>query len=152
MRGRTLFWVIGFVVAGTHPAMGVQDDPALEAAIREMRRGMRLSDDPALVQRADFNGDGRDDVCAVLEGDDRNSLVVLQASNGGYQLYPLYARLPAGPYRLRIAPPGRHRVLGPSETIRTTTPAIELIFTNRSSAMYVWSGRRYAVHATDNFR
>ena len=88
-----------------------QDDPELAEAIRGYATGMSLSADPANHYVADFTGDGRPDVAAVLDSDGRSALVIFNRTARGYQAYPLYASLPAGPWQLRVEEPGRHRIL-----------------------------------------
>ncbi|HEY7471595.1 MAG TPA: hypothetical protein VIE68_04530 [Gemmatimonadota bacterium] len=145
----TLAVALGLLAYGPPRAFG-QGDDALSGAVRTYSPGMSLSSDPALVHRADFNGDGQTDVAAVLESEGKSALVIFNASRSGYRAYPLYATLPAGPWRLDVVPPGRHRVLGAQGTIDLTSPAIELVFPGRSSAMYVWEGNRYQVYGTEN--
>lgn len=128
-----------------------QEDAALAEAIRAYAPGMSLAGDPALVHTADFTGDGRPDVAAVLEGGGRSALVIFNRTARGYQPHPLYASLPAGPWNIRTVPPGRHRVLGTEGTLELTAPAIELVFPGRSSAIYAWRGNRYQVFGTENY-
>ena len=91
-----------------------------------------------------------EDVAAVIEDGDKSALVIFNSSQSGYRAYPLYARLPAGPWRLDVVPPGRHRILGAKGAIDLASPAIELVFPGRSSAMYVWEGNRYQVYGTES--
>ena len=140
---------IGLLALAPARAYG-QGTDALAGAVQSYSEGMSLSGDPAMVHRADFNGDGLQDVAAVLEGEDKSALVIFNSSQNGYRAYPLYARLPAGPWRLDVVPPGRHRVLGPKGAVDLASPAIELVFPGRSSAMYVWEGNRYQVYGTES--
>lgn len=128
-----------------------QDDPALAEAVRAYASGMSLAADPARVHAADFTGDGLPDVAAVLEGGGRSALVIFNRTARGYQPHPLYANLPAGPWTIRTVAPGRHRVLGTEGTVELTSPAIELVFPGRSSAIYAWRGNRYQVFGTENY-
>ena len=128
-----------------------QDDPVLAEAIRGYAAGMSLSSDPANHYVADFTGDGRPDVAAVLDSDGRSALVIFNQTARGYQAYPLYANLPAGPWQLRVVEPGRHRILGREGTLELASPAIELVFPGRSSAIYAWRGNRYQVFGTENY-
>ena len=128
-----------------------QDDPALAEAVRAYASGMSLAADPERVHAADFTGDGLPDVAAVLEGGGRSALVIFNRTARGYQPHPLYANLPAGPWTIRTVAPGRHRVLGTEGTVELTSPAIELIFPGRSSAIYAWRGNRYQVFGTENY-
>ena len=124
-----------------------QPDAGLAEAIRAY--------DPAAsvgsTQAADFTGDGREDVAAVLEGGGKSALVIFNRTDSGYRPYALYASLPSGPVQMRVVPPGRHRVLGAAGALETTAPALELVFPGRSSAMYVWGNARYQVHGTENY-
>jgi hypothetical protein len=124
-----------------------QPDAGLAEAIRAY--------DPAAsvgsTQNADFNGDGREDVAAILEGGGKSALVIFNRTAGGYRPYALYASLPSGPVELRVVPPGRHRVLGAAGALETTAPSLELVFPGRSSAMYVWGNGRYQVHGTETY-
>ena len=128
-----------------------QEDPALAEAVQAYAPGMSLAADPALVHTADFSGDGRPDVAAVLEGEGRSALVIFNRTARGYQPHPLYASLPSAPWNIRTVAPGRHRVLGAQGTVELTSPAIELIFPGRSSAIYAWRGNRYQVFGTENY-
>ena len=133
------------------PRATAQPDAGLAEAIRAFDPAASLSADPALTQTADFNGDGREDVAAVLEAGGKSALVIFNRTAGGYRPYALYASLPGGPVRLHVVPPGRHRVLGAAGTLETTAPSLELVFPGRSSAMYVWGNGRYQVHGTENY-
>jgi hypothetical protein len=132
-------------------APGQDTDAALTAAIRSYAPEMALSSDPGLVHAADFNGDGRQDVAAVLVGGGKSALVIFNGTRSGYQAHALYAVLPAGPWQLNVVPPGRHRILGPEGAVEISSPAVELVFPGRSSAMYAWGGNRYQVYGTENY-
>ena len=133
------------------PRAEAQDDPALAEAVAAYAAGMALSADPARVHVADFTGDGRPDVAAVLEGNGRSALVIFNRTARGYQAHPLYASLPSAPWELRAVGPGRHRILGPEGTVELSAPAIELVFPGRSSAIYAWRGNRSQVFGTENY-
>jgi hypothetical protein len=150
MHGRTLVIAIAAMTLVASRATA-QPDAGLAEAIRAFDPALSLSADPALTQTADFNGDGREDVAAILEGGGKSSLVIFHRTAGGYRPYALYASLPAGPARLRVVPAGRHRALGAAGTLETTAPSLELVFPGRSSAMYVWGNGRYQVHGTENY-
>lgn len=137
------------LTSATAPAQ--EPDAALAEAIRSYDPGASLSSDPALVHAADFNGDGHQDVAAVLEGGGKSALVIFHRTPSGYRAYALYAALPAGRLQLRVVPPGRHRTLGSQGTVEITSPALELVFPGRSSAMYAWGEGRYQVHGTENY-
>jgi hypothetical protein len=147
---KTFAFALGLLALapGRAPA---QEDPALADAVRAYASGMSLATDPALVHAADFTGDGRPDVAAVLEGSGRSALVIFNRTDRGYQTHPLYANLPEGPWDIRVVGPGRHRVLGTEGTLELTSPAIELVFPGRSSAIYAWRGNRYQVFGTENY-
>lgn len=147
---QTLAIVLALLTLGPSRA-SAQEDPALAEAVRAYASGISLSSDPAHVHVADFTGDGRPDVAAVLEGNGRSALVIFNRTAGGYQAHPLYASLPAAPWRLRSVAPGRHRILGPEGTVELSAPAIELVFPGRSSAIYAWRGNRYQVFGTENY-
>ena len=49
---------------------------------------------------------------------------------------------------VRHANPQRQGAAG---ALETTAPSLELVFTGRSSAMYVWGNGRYQVHGTENY-
>ncbi len=138
-------------VAIAAPRLMAQPDAGLAEAIRAYDPAASVSADPALTQTADFNGDGREDVAAVLEAGGKSALVIFNRTANGYRPYALYASLPGGPVQLRLVPPGRHRVLGAAGALETTTPSLELVFPGRSSAMYVWGSGRYQVHGTENY-
>jgi hypothetical protein len=147
MLYRRTFGIAIAAVAFAAPRATAQPDADLTEAIRAY--------DPAAsvgrTQSADFNGDGREDVAAVLERSGKSALVIFNRTAGGYRPYALYASLPSGPVELRVVPPGRHRVLGAAGALETTAPSLELVFPGRSSAMYVWGGGRYQVHGTENY-
>lgn len=126
-------------------------DAALAAAVSAYDPDLRLPEGADLVQWADFTGDGRPDVAAVLSDAQRTSLVIFNATPGGFQPHPLYGDLPRGPLVLRPVLPGWHRVLGRAGSVELTSPAVELVFPGRSSAIYAWQDGRYRVHPTENY-
>ncbi len=126
-------------------------DAALGAAVDAYDSSLRLPDDGSLVQWADFTGDGRPDVAAVLSGGQGSSLVIFNARPGGFQAHPLYTRLPSGPIVIRLVLPGWHRVLGPSREVELLDPTVELVFPGRSSAIYAWRNGRYHVFPTEGY-
>lgn len=144
---RRTFGIAIAAVALAAPRATAQPDAGLAEAIRAY--------DPAAsvgrTQSADFNGDGREDIAAVLEGGGKSALVIFNRTASGYRPYALYASLPSGTVDLRVVPPGRHRVLGAAGALETTAPSLELVFPGRSSAMYVWGNGRYQVHGTENY-
>lgn len=146
----TLGLTLALLVVGASRAPA-QDDPALADAVAAYAAGMSLSSDPARIHVADFTGDDRPDVAAVLEGGGRSALVIFNRTARGYQAHPLYASLPAAPWQLRIVAPGRYRILGPEGAVDLSAPAIELVFPGRSSAIYAWRGNRYQVFGTENY-
>ena len=150
MHRRTLTIAIAAMILVAPPAKA-QSDAGLAEAIRAFDPAASMSADPALTQTADFNGDGREDVAAVLEAGGKSALVIFNQTAGGYRPYALYAPLPGGPVHLRVVPPGRHRVLGAAGALETTAPSLELVFPGRSSAMYAWGNGRYQVHGTENY-
>jgi hypothetical protein len=150
MHRRTLGIAIAAITIAAPQAMA-QPDTGLVEAIRAYDPAASLSADPALTQVGDFNGDGREDVAAVLEAGGKSALVIFNGTANGYRPYALYASLPQGPVQLRVVPPGRHRVLGAAGTLATAAPSLELVFPGRSSAMYVWGNGRYQVHGTENY-
>jgi hypothetical protein len=99
----------------------------------------------------DFDGDGKPDVAAILQGGERRALVVFHARGGGFVAQPLYANLPAGEVVLRLVPPGNHRVLGGPGVVELQAPGFELSFPGRSSALYAWRGGRYQSFGTENY-
>lgn len=131
------------------PARG--QESALQDAIRSFGPQMSLPDEESLVVRGDFNGDGREDVAAVVREPERSALVVFHSTAQGYEVHPLYTRLPKGDIQLRLVPSGRRPVMGNAGAVRLAHPAVELIFPGRSSAMYAWEGGRYQVYGTESF-
>lgn len=131
------------------PARG--QEPALQSAIRSFGPQMSLPEEESLVVREDFNGDGRQDVAAVVRGPDRSALVVFHSTPQGYETHPLYTRLPRGEVQLGVVPSGRQPVVGNARAVQLAHPAVELIFPGRSSAMYVWEEGRYQVYGTESF-
>lgn len=127
-----------------------QPDPGLAEAVQAYDPAASISGDPS-PQTADFNGDGVEDVAAVLVGGGKSALVIFNRTANGYRPYALYTSLPGGPVQLRVVPPGRHRVLGAVGALETTAPSLELVFPGRSSAMYVWGRGRYQVHGTESY-
>ena len=150
MVRRRAFGIAIAAVALTATRALAQPDAGLVEAVQSFDPAASISDDPA-PQTADFNGDGRDDVATVLEGNGKSALVIFNRTASGYRPYALYATLPGGPVQLRVVPPGRHRVLGAAGALKTTAPSLELVFPGRSSAMYVWGNGRYQVHGTENY-
>lgn len=146
LHRRTLGIAIAAVAIAASRA-AAQPDAGLAEAVRAFDPGATV----ASSQAADFNGDGREDVAAILEGGGKSALVIFNRTAGGYRPYALYASLPSGPVELRVVPPGRHRVLGAAGVLETTAPSLELVFPGRSSAMYVWGNGRYQVHGTENY-
>ena len=137
-------------LAGSSAAAQVAD-AELGDAVRSYDARLSLTNDPALIHVADFDGDGRADVAAVLEGGGKSALVIFSRTGSGYAPHALYASLPRAEYRLRVVPPGRYRVVGGQGTVEITASALELVFPGRSSAMYVWAGSRYQVYGTENY-
>lgn len=125
-------------------------DPALQRAVRSYDPALAWSTDVSPV-RGDFNGDGTNDVAAVLQGADRRSLVVFHGGDDGYTPFPLYTRLPRGEVCLRRIDPGRYRVLGPQGAIELRHESVELVFPGRSSAIYAWSHGRYDTYGTERY-
>lgn len=124
---------------------------ALQSAVQAFGPDMVLPEGENLSVRGDFNGDGREDVAAVVRAPDRSALVVFHSTGDGYDLMPLYTRLPSGDVQLRLVPAGRRSVVGNAAGVQLKNPALELIFPGRSSAMYVWQGGRYQVYGTESF-
>lgn len=132
-------------------ATAAAQDAALAAAVNSYDPELQLPGDGGLVQWADFTGDGRPDVAAVLGGSGSTSLVIFNATAGGFQPHPLYTDLPAGSVVLRTVLPGWHRILGPKGSVELTSPAVELVFPGRSSVIYAWQDGRYRVYPTENY-
>ena len=151
MSRRTLGIALALLAPTGRDALAQEPDDALAEAIRSFAPAASLSSDPALMHTADFNGDGRPDVAAVVEGGERSALVIFHATPSGYRVYALYASLPPGPLQLKVVPPGRHRVLGAAGTVQVASPALELVFPGKSSAMYAWRDGRYQVYGTENY-
>lgn len=126
-------------------------EAALQSAMRAFGPDVSIAEGENLSVRADFNGDGKDDVAAVVRSPDRSALVVFHSTNGGYDTVPLYTRLPSGELELRTVPAGRRSVVGNAGSVQLENPAVELIFPGRSSAMYVWERGRYQVYGTESF-
>lgn len=126
-------------------------ESALQSAMRAFGPDMTIPEGENLSIRADFNGDDREDVAAVVRGPDRSALVVFHATGDGYEMMPLYTRLPSGDVQLRVVPSGRRSVVGNAGGVQLKNPAVELIFPGRSSAMYVWENGRYQVYGTESF-
>lgn len=127
-----------------------QESP-LQSAMRAFGPDMTIPEGENLSIRGDFNGDGREDVAAVVRGPDRSALVVFHSTGDGYEMVPLYTRLPSGDVELRVVPAGRRPIVGNSGIVQLKNAAVELIFPGRSSAMYVWGGGRYQVYGTESF-
>lgn len=126
-------------------------EAALQSAMRAFGPDVSIAEGENLSVHADFNGDGKGDVAAVVRSPDRTALVVFHSTNGGYDMVPLHTRLPAGEVELRIVPAGRRSVVGNAGSVQLENPAVELVFPGRSSAMYVWEGGRYQVYGTESF-
>ena len=142
--------VAALAIVVTHEPVRAQES-ALQSAIRSFGPDMSLPDEATLVVRDDFNGDGHEDVAAVVRGPDRSALVVFHGTTQGYEMHPLYTRLPQGDVQLRVVPSGRQAVVGNASGVQLAHPGIELIFPGRSSAMYVWESGRYQVYGTESF-
>ncbi|MGH7565006.1 MAG: hypothetical protein ACREK5_11395 [Gemmatimonadota bacterium] len=143
--------VLALVAIGVAPVPARPQESALQSAIRSFGPEMSLPEEKTLVVREDFNGDGRQDVAAVVRGPDRSALVVFHGTPQGYEMHPLYTRLPKGDVQLRVVPSGRQPVVGNAGGVQLAHPAIELIFPGRSSAMYAWEKGRYQVYGTESF-
>lgn len=128
-----------------------QGGAALEAALRELDPSMSVADGPDTIQRGDFDGDGLEDVAAIVTDGRRRALVALHARAGGFRAHMLHARLPDGTVRLRVLAPGRHAALEPRGYVELGTASIELIFPGRSSAIYAWTDGRYRVIPNENY-
>lgn len=139
---------LAILVAHAAPALG--QDARLDRALRKFDADLAIVTEPGLVVRGDFNADSREDVAAIVHGPERSSFVIFHASADGYQINPLYTNLPDGA-ELRLVEPGRHKVIGPQRSVSLDSPAVELIFPGRSSAMYVWRRYRYQVYGTERF-
>ena len=126
-------------------------ESALQSAMRAFGPDMTIAEGENLSIRADFNGDGREDVAAVVRGPDRSALVVFHSTGDGYEMMPLYTRLPSGDVQLRVVSAGRRSVVGNAGSVQLKNAAVELIFPGRSSAMYVWENGRYQVYGTESF-
>lgn len=137
------------LAASAGPSLA-QQQIDLDRAVREFDPSLRWSGGESAV-RGDFNGDGTVDVAAVLEGENRRSLVVFHGGEDGYVAYPLFARLPSHELTLSRVEPGRYPVLGPEGAVDLRHPAVELVFPGRSSVLYVWKGGRYITHATEQY-
>lgn len=143
---------VALIVAGLALAPPARaQESALQSAVRAFGPDMTLPEEEGLSARADFNGDGREDVAAVVRGPQRTALVVFHSTTGGYEMVPLYTRLPSGDVELRVVPAGRRPVIGNAGSVQLRNPAVELIFPGRSSAMYVWEAGRYQVYGTESF-
>lgn len=140
-------WLATALAAGS-ASLAQAQDPALSTAVRDFGTGFTL--DFADARVGDFDGDGRDDVAGILHGPGKRALVVFHGSNGGYVAHPLYAPLPDGEVELRLVPPGNRRVLGPPGVVELSSPALELVFPGRSSALYAWRGGRYHTFGTES--
>ena len=151
MSLRTFGIALAVLVLTGSSALAQEPDAALAEAIRSYDPGATLSSDPALAHAADFNGDERQDVAVVLEGGGKAALVIFNRTPSGYRPYALYASLPPGPLQLRVVPPGRHRILGSAGTVEVSSPALELVFPGRASAMYAWGDGRYQVYGTESY-
>lgn len=139
--------VLALALAG--PARAQEN--ALQSAIRAFGPDMTIPEGEHLSIRGDFNGDGREDVAAVVRGPDRSALVVFHSTGDGYDMRPLYTRLPSGDVQLRLVPAGRRSVVGNAAGVQLKNPGVELIFPGRSSAIYVWEKGRYQVYGTESF-
>ena len=146
---RTALLAAILIAVQTAPANA--QDAALAAAVAGFDPSLSLPEGGGLVQRADFNGDGRPDVAAILSGEGGSALVIFNATGSGYQAHPLYTRLPSGAVELRLVLPGWQRVLGPKGSVELVHPALELVFPGRSSAIYTWAGGRYQAFPTGNY-
>jgi hypothetical protein len=127
------------------PARAQAFPPGAADAAREIDPELTFPGEGGIAHVADLDGDGRDDVAAILSALDRRALIVFRATPGGYEAHPLYISLPAGDLDLRLVPPGRHRVLDPQGMIEHATPGLELVFPGRSSAIYIWRDGRFRV-------
>lgn len=139
---------IGLTMLAVQLVPVMAQDVTLDRALRQFGAGLAIATDPALVVRGDFNADGLEDVAAIVRGSDRSSFVIFHASDEGFEINPLYRNLPDD-VQLRLVEPGRHRVVGPQHTVTIDSPAVELVFPGRSSAMYVWRRDRYQVYGTE---
>ena len=142
------FWLAaaGFL-AGSIPLAHAQE-AALATAVQEFDAGLSLSASRVI---GDFDGDGRPDVAAILQGSGRRALVVFHGGEEGFVAHPLYANLPEGEVELRLVPPGNRRVLGAPGVVELQAPGLELSFPGRSSALYAWRGGRYQSFGTENY-
>lgn len=148
---RSIPAVLAVTILGAFEVAPAQVPADAEAVVRDWDAAFRLVEDSELLRRGDFNGDGREDVVAVVTDGTRSVLVVLQSGPDGWSAVPLFTRMPPGRYLLRVVPPGHHRILGPEGTIRTSTDSIELVFPGRASALYVRERGGYRVYGTENY-
>jgi hypothetical protein len=138
--------IVSILTAGVTGSAAAQTLPSTVAeTIQAFDPTLTFPAEGGIVHVSDFDGDGREDVTTVLVGTERRALVVFRATPRGYEPHPLYASLPGGDFELRIVAPGRRRVLDPQGMIEHATPALELVFPGRSSALYVWREGRFRV-------
>ncbi len=128
-----------------------QVDPALTAALHELDPGLRVMEGAGTVQSADFDGDGRMDVAALVADGQRSALVAFHQTDAGYRAHSLHGRLPDGPVRLRVRPPGRLRTLDDRGHVDLERASIELVFPGRSSVIYAWREGRYRAIPTETY-
>jgi hypothetical protein len=138
-------------IAAPAPAAFAQIDDAVTAALGALDPALVPADGPATVQTGDFDGDGGMDVAMIVTDGRRRALAAFHGGPRGYQGHILHNRLPDGPVRIRVVPPGRYRSLGERGYVDVASDAIELVFPGRSSALYAWDGQRYRVHATESY-
>lgn len=150
IEGMARTWIPLLALAVATPA-AAQVDPALTAALHELDPGLSVTEGAGAVRSADFDGDGRMDVAALVSDGRRSALVAFHRTDAGYRAHSLHGRLPDGPVRLRVAPPGRLRTLDDRGHVDLERSSIELIFPGRSSVTYAWRDGRYRAIPTETY-
>lgn len=145
------FLLVAAAAAWTTSPLAAQVDPGVQSALHDLAPAFRVREGPDALRTGDFDGDGTTDVVAIVTDGRQEALAIFHTGSDGVQAHLVNARLPAGAVKLRVVPPGRHRVLDARGSVILRTEAVELVLPGRWSAIYAWEGGRYRAFPTESY-